>query len=456
MSTSFINTYLNSYTKAAPLAVFRIFFGLLLLISIVRFSLNGWIKKLYIEPNFFFSYYGFEWVQPPGDWTYFIFAICGLSTIFISIGYKYRLAIITFFLSFTFIELMDKTTYLNHYYFISVLSFLMIFLPANAYFSVDASKNSNLKAELVPTWTIDSIKLLLFVVYFYAGLAKLNSDWLLQAMPLKIWLPAKYSIPLLGDLLQKTWVHYLFAWAGALYDLAIPFLLLIKRTRVYAFVLVVIFHVLTRILFPIGMFPYIMIVSALIFFDCGLHKKILDRISALFRINRNSFDNSKEYLFKSPLTKKVSIGIVTTFFIIQLAFPFRYLLYPGELFWTEEGYRFSWRVMLIEKAGYASFKVVDPTSEKRFYVDNSKFLTRFQEKQMSTQPDFILEYAHYLEKHFQDQGIENPEIYVESYIALNGRRSTLYLDPDIDLTTIEKSLKPKKWIIPFEDDIKGL
>ncbi|MEP1139809.1 MAG: HTTM domain-containing protein, partial [Balneola sp.] len=91
-----------------------------------------------------------------------------------------------------------------------------------------------------------------------------------------------------------------------------------------------------------------------------------------------------------------------------------------------------------------------------FYVDNSKFLTRFQEKQMSTQPDFILEYAHYLEKHFQDQGIENPEIYVESYIALNGRRSTLYLDPDIDLTTIEKSLKPKKWIIPFEDDIKGL
>lgn len=90
--------------------------------------------------------------------------------------------------------------------------FLMIFLPANSYFSVDAARNPKLKAEFIPSWTIDVIKLLLFIVYFYAGLAKLNSDWLFQAMPLKIWLPAKYSIPLLGDLLQQSWVHFAFAW----------------------------------------------------------------------------------------------------------------------------------------------------------------------------------------------------------------------------------------------------
>ena len=44
---------------------------------------------------------------------------------------------------------------------------------------------------------------------------------------------------------------------------------------------------------------------------------------------------------------------------MQILIPFRSLIYPGELFWTEEGYRFSWRVMLMEKAGYASFKIVD-------------------------------------------------------------------------------------------------
>lgn len=112
--------------------------------------------------------------------------------------------------------------------------------------------------------------------------------------------------------------------------------------------------------------------------------------------------------------------------------------------------------MLIEKAGYATFKVVDPETQKRFYVDNTKFLTRFQEKQMSTQPDFILEYALHLEEYYKDQGIEDPEIYVESFVALNGRRSASYIDPKIDLTTIKRNLKPKKWILPFNDEIKGL
>ena len=144
---------------------------------------------------------------------------------------------------------MDKTTYLNHYYFVSILSFLMIFLPAHTYFSVDANRNELIRKEYVPKWTIDSIKLLLGIVYFYAGLAKLNSDWLVKAMPLKIWLPSKFDIPFLGDLLQAEWVHYAFSWSGAIYDLSIPFLLLYRRTRTYAFVFVVIFHVLTRILF---------------------------------------------------------------------------------------------------------------------------------------------------------------------------------------------------------------
>ena len=247
----------------------------MMLFSIIRFASFGWIDKLYIQPSFHFSYYGFRSVKPLGNYTNLLFFICGLAALFVAIGYKYKIAILTFFLSFTYIELIDKTTYLNHYYFISVVSFILIFLPANATFSVDAYKNEKVRFQEVPRCTIDSIKLLLGIVYFYAGLAKLNSDWLIEAMPLKIWLPNQSNVPLIGNLFHQEWVQYAFSWSGALYDLAIPFLLLNKKTRNFAFFLVVIFHILTKVLFPIGVFPYVMIISTLIFFEASFHERIL-------------------------------------------------------------------------------------------------------------------------------------------------------------------------------------
>ena len=53
---------------------------------------------------------------------------------------------------------------------------------------------------------------MLCIVYFYAGFAKINSDWLIEAQPLKIWLQGSYDIPLIGELLQKKWVHYTMSW----------------------------------------------------------------------------------------------------------------------------------------------------------------------------------------------------------------------------------------------------
>ncbi|WP_353779525.1 HTTM domain-containing protein [Winogradskyella sp. 3972H.M.0a.05] len=454
-----IHTYLKKTTDIAPLVVFRIAFGLMMFASIIRFWYHSWIETLYIEPKFHFSYYGFEWIKPLGNYTYILFVICGLSALFVALGLKYRLAIITFFLSFTYIELMDKTTYLNHYYFISIASFLMIFLPANASFSVD-NLLSKKQYKQVPKWTIDSIKLLLGLVYIYAGLAKVNSDWLFKAMPLKIWLPSKYDIPLIGDtLMHQEWFHFAMSWCGMLYDLAIPFLLLYKRTRLLAFALVVFFHVFTRVLFPIGMFPYIMIVSTLIFFDAGLHNKILNGIKRLFKSLKISIQRPIE-IFETyrynALSKRIIVSLIGLFFVVQIVMPWRYVLYPGELFWTEEGYRFSWRVMLMEKAGYANFKIVDGKTGQFFYVDNKDFLTSFQEKQMSFQPDFILEYAHYLGDHFASQGHQNIEVYVDCYIALNGRLSRPYIDPKVDLYQQKESFKHKDWILPFNDEIKGL
>ncbi len=443
--------YINRFRKTASLAVFRILFGLLMCFSMIRFWWNGWIEKLYLEPSFHFHYHGFEFVQVPGQFTYLIFFLSALTALFIALGIKYRISIIFFFLSFTYIELMDKSTYLNHYYFVSIVSFIMIFLPMHRYFSIDAKINPTIKRGEVPAWTVDILKFILVLVYFYAGIAKINQDWLIEALPLAIWLPSKVGIPLIGNLLNYDWVHYLFSWGGMIYDITIPFLLLSKRFRNIGFVFVVIFHVLTRILFPIGMFPFIMIASTLIFFDGKVHERIIDTFAAFLRMEKSSYRSHTRLKVNNSILQKIRTSILVICIAFQILLPLRYLLYPGNIFWTEEGYRFSWRVMLMEKTGYANFKVVNAVTGKRFYVQNDDFLTSFQEKQMSTQPDFILEYAHFLGAHFSAQGHENLEIYVESYAALNGRSSQPFIDPEVDLLEIRDSFKPKTFILPLNE-----
>ncbi|MBU2996803.1 HTTM domain-containing protein [Cellulophaga baltica] len=445
--------FTNNNTEAASLAAFRILFGALMLFSLIRFVAMGWVEQFYILPKWHFTYYGFSWVKTLGVYTYSLFALCMISCVGIILGFKYRLSIITFFLTFTYIELIDKTTYLNHYYFVSVLSFLLCFLPLNAKFSLDAYKKGY-EFKFVPSWTVDSIKILLSIVYFYAGLAKLNSDWLLRAQPLKIWLSTKTSLPIIGSLMNDTWFHYAMSWSGAIYDLTIPFLLWTRKTRPYAFVVVVIFHVFTRILFNIGMFPYIMICITLIFFDAKFHQELLNLVKRIvpFTKQATTLLQEKVYQFKSS---KLVLGALSLFFAIQLLLPFRNLLYPGELFWTEQGFRFSWRVMLIEKVGLITYTVRDSDTGKFFQVKNSDFLTPLQIKQMSFQPDFILEYAHLLGDHFKSQGHKNIQIFAECYVALNGRLNQQFVDPTVDLYSQKENFNNKTWIVPLRDEIKG-
>ena len=440
--------YFKSTKAAEPLAVFRIGFGLMMLYSIVRFYFMGWIEKVYILPGFHFKYYGFEWVPKIGEYTYLLFFICAISSIMITIGYRYRLAIVSFFICFTYIELLEKTVYLNHYYFISILSFLLIFLPLNAIFSVDNLIKKE-KKPLVKSWTIDCLKFLLAIVYIYAGIAKINHDWLIEAMPLKLWLTSKYDLPIIGEyFLQEVWVHYLMSWGGMIYDLTIPFLLLIKKTRNFAFFMVIFFHVFTRILFPIGVFPYVMIISSLIFFDEKFHQNIIKHMK---KIISSIYLNTEKLkiVYTNSTYNKFSFTVVLIFFIIQLFMPIRHMLYPGNIMWHEQGYRFSWRVMLMEKIGYTTFKI-EQENGKYFYVNNEDHLTSYQEKQMSFQPDFILEYAHYLGHYYNKKGYENIKVFADSYVSLNGRKSQRYIDNNINLLNINDSFKNKTWILPLK------
>ncbi len=421
-----IATYLDRSITPAPLALLRVLFGCVMVISCVRFIALGWIDEQYIQPTLHFPYQGFEWVVSLGSpGMYWVFGVMTAAALGIMLGAWYRVSAVVFFLCFTYVELIDKTYYLNHYYFVSLVAFLLCLVPAHRMYSIDVWRRPQLRVEGIPQWTLDVFKVQIGLVYFYAGIAKITSSWLVDAMPLRIWLPAQSDLPLIGPLMTLWWLPWAFAWIGMVYDVSVPFLLSRKSTRGIAYLAVIVFHGVTGLMFQIGVFPLVMIAMTLVFFFQGA------------RVAKDVVPTPRYPVLK---------WVLAVFLVIQILVPWRYLLYPGELLWTEEGYRFSWRVMLMEKAGTAAFAVEDRATGRRGYVDNGMFLNQHQEKQMSMQPDMIVQFAHKLHDHYQSLGMMDPRVTAEVWVTLNGAPSALLIDPDRDLAREELGFHRYDWV----------
>jgi hypothetical protein len=441
--------WLDEPVSIAPLVTLRVVIGAMLLFSTARFWYLGWIEDHYLQPKLHFHYYGFDWVQVPNAFAlYAIHVLLMGSALCVLLGLWYRLAATTQFVLFTYTELLDLTYYLNHYYFVSIACALLLVVPAHRDLSLDVWRNPALRLTTVPRWTVGIFKFQLGLVYFYAGLWKMNTDWLFHALPLKIWLPAQDQLPIIGGLFRYPATAYLFSWFGMVYDTTIPLWLSWSRTRVLAYIAVIVFHGLTGLLFQIGVFPLVMVGATLVFFSDAWHERWQAWVKSW--LSSSPLGQVKALTIRSHLTPLYLWVLLGAHCLFQLLFPWRYLLYPGNLFWTEEGYRFSWRVMLMEKAGTAQFYVKDRHTGREGLVVNSEFLNPHQEKQMAMQPDLILQFAHFLKKHYAQQGVTDPAVRVEAYVTLNARPSQLLIDPAVDLTTLRDTWIRKDWILTYE------
>ena len=297
-------------------------------------------------------------------------------------------------------------------------------------------------------------------MYFFAGISKLNYHWLFEAQPLINWLKHQSDFPIIGKLLLYDFTAYLFSWVSAIFDIFIFFLLINKRSRLISYFVAFIFHIMTAIMFPIGVFPYVMIASTLIFFNDNFHKKTIGFISKYSLLkSMEFFDDKTNYQNKTNSILKV---FLIGFFTLQIFLPLRFILYPGKLFWTEQGYRFSWRVMLIEKAGYSQFYIHEPKMDRKMLIQNRDYLTPQQEKMMSTQPDMILQYAHFLSKTFKDSSIvesngeiinmgANPKVTADITVSLFNKGSRKFIDSEKNLSETKRGFGNKEWILDYED-----
>lgn len=394
--------------SAASSAVFRVGFGVCGLLLVARFFAHGWIDRLYIDPPFHFTYPGFGWVAPwPGWGMYLHFALLGLAALGIALGYRYRASAALFAVLLTYAELIDRTLYLNHYYWLALTGAVISFLPLNRMWSLDA-RAGRVASETVPVGVVWLLRFQVGMVYFFAGLAKVNPDWLFDAQPLATWLPARSDLPVIGPLLAMGPTPYLASWAAMFFDMTIVAWLLYRPTRRYGYAAVVLFHTATWILFPnIGLFPLVMTVSALIFFDPDWPVRLV----------RKSRVGEASYPVGSPGPKRLALLAVAVYALAMVLIPLRHFAIPDEV--PGQGYLWSWQVMLTEKVGSVEFRVTDPDTGKSWVETAPDYLTDQQEMVMSTDPAMMAQVAEII-----SADNNGAEVEVEAWLTVNGEPST--------------------------------
>lgn len=403
----------------ASLAVFRIVFGLLMAFACLRFLAKGWVREFLVEPKFHFPYAGFEWVRPlPDVWMHAHFVALAVLALCVAAGLFYRVSSALFCLGFTYAELIDKTNYLNHYYLITLVSGLMVFMPLHREWSLDVRRNPALRAATAPAWTLNLLRFQVGIVWLFAGLAKLNADWLLHAQPLRIWLNARSDLPVVGAWLAEPWVAYAASWFGAVYDLSIVFLLLHRRTRALGFALVVVFHVFTAVLFPtIGMFPWVMIICSVLFLNPESPRRWFTAPAVIATPPP-----------PAPATwqRRAHGGLLAGYAAVQILLPLRQHFTGGHAAWDGAGFNFAWNVMLVEKTGHVEIERHNSTTNRPRRIECLEYLTLRQATYMAQDPGMCASLIHWLadQHHGRSQpGSPSVELRATMWASLNGRPS---------------------------------
>lgn len=494
------------------MAVFRIGFGLLVAFSSLRFLWKGWVGTLYLAPENHLTYRWFGWVAPlPAPWMHLMVLSLAALGVCIALGYRHRLATALFIVGFSYTELIEASLYLNHYWFITLAAVLLLLLPAHHHWSLDASAGRVASCARAEAWTVWVLRAQVGIVYAFAGLAKLNGDWLFHAQPLRLWLADRTHLPVIGPILDEPLVAYAASWSSAAFDCTIVAWLLWRRSRPCAYAVLVVFHIATWLLFPkIGVFPWVMIFCALVFFPPDwprqLAKRVRTRLNRLrdgnrqigksaWELPRSPSETEPSYvsntvweqnrttakeaepidsdattgkIFSEAAQKQISsatddvesttsgrtarisrpaIALLAIFAAVQVFLPLRHYLEPGNVRWNEQGYYLSWRVMLTEKAGSLEYEVTDPATGRTWLAYPELVLTDWQAAHASTRPDLIHATALLIADHYQQQGIPDAEVRAKSWVSMNGRQAKQFINPTVNLAAHPRGKTPQGWIL---------
>ncbi len=436
-----LNRWLFKQVDNSALVVFRALFGLLIAIEAFGAISTGWVRRVLIEPDFTFNFIGFEFLQPlPGNGMIWYYAIMGVFGVFVMLGFRYRLSIIAYAIMWSAVYLMQKSSYNNHYYLLMLLCFIMSFLPAHRWFSLDAWRKPEISKISMPRWVWVIIVLQLWIVYTYASVAKIYPDWLDGSFP-ALLMKSKEDYWLVGEFLQQGWIRYAIAYFGLLFDLLIIPLLLWKRTRVPIFLAAIFFHLFNSFIFHIGIFPYMSLAFCIFFFPS-------EKINKVFLLNKKKYYDKGEIIV--PSWRNILLGAMAVWFTIQICLPLRHWFIKDDVLWTEEGHRLSWRMMLRGKSGRVAFKAVEKGTTDTVFIDKENYLSRKQMRAITSKPDLIWQFAQRIEEKYAKEG-KDVQVFVEGKVRVNGGAYKPLIDPKVDLAAEEwQHFKHHDWILPSD------
>ena len=484
------------------LAVFRILFGLIIMVEVWRYADHGWIASKYITPGFHFAYLGLTWITPfEAPYIYWVFFALAVAGFLVMIGLFYRFAAVALLLLFSYVFLLDETQYLNHFYFTMLLAAILAAVPAARAWSVDAWRarrreraapvpetagpaavssapvsaplSTAPSATSVPGWSYILLKGQIEIMLIWAGLVKIDADWL-AGRPLADWLADQaYKYPVyIADLLTMPEFGVAAAWGSVILHLVGAPLLLVRRTRLPVYLIYCGFHLSNHSLWQIGIFPWLTIAGMLIFFPADWPARLMDRLCRglallpLLRPAEGWLRKAARILDLEPapagdtrplpsaappptaplaaaapagrltLARKAVAGGVILWLGTQVLLPVRPYLYDGAASWNEQGHRFSWRMKLRDKSGRVRFRLVDPVTGQETAIDLNRHLTARQRRKMAVRPDMILQFAHHLRDEYRARHGHDPHVYVRSRVRVNDHPPATMIDPDRDLATV--------------------
>ncbi len=411
------------------LGLFRIIFGVVMLIQLVR--LQPYINETLTQSLFFLTYPGFNWITITSPENLkLIFTGGYVGSILLALGVFSRWVAGFLFITWGYLFLLDSGHYNNHYYLILLLLLLFTVTNADAAFPVLKKK----RKDTIPYWQLFLFKFQIVLVYFYGGLAKFNMDWL-NAAPMKIWLSMKPY-----EWLQSDAISYFICWSGLIFDLAIGFLLWNRKTRLLAICLLVPFHLFNHFIWQIGVFPWLMILATVLFIEPEKLNALLKRKEAKTKSTALSF----------PTLAKTFVMVYIAF---QLLFPLRQRLYQGYSFWNGYGFRFAWNMMLYDNLEDFRIKVSVPGEGVVGYIELERYMNKRQIRKFNQCPQNLTRLGHFLAGEMKNNaGIANPELNALVLRSINGRAYQHFIDTTVNMATAEYSaFKVADWIIPFKD-----